>query len=379
MGLTQHGVGRNKDQQEQKNQMHSATPIPGADYIRPIFATIATMGLLGGLYLVSTVNYLLFHSLAEIFSIVVACSVFVIAWNSRGNIKNPYLLFIGIAYLFIGLLDLLHTLSYKGMSIFTDYDYYANQLWIAARYMESISLLAAFWFLKTGKLNRPGITVAVYVAVSTVIIGTIFIWRTFPVCFVEGTGLTAFKKNSEYVICGILVLSAILLAQNRDRFAEHVFRLVLGSIFCTIISELAFTFYISNYGFSNLIGHYFKLFSFYMIYRALIITGIRDPVQLVFYELENSNRKLREEVDIRRRTERQREKLIAELEQALEEIDTLKGILPICSFCKRIRDDEGHWHEVDHYIHDHSRADVSHSVCPTCLKAHYPELDLSSR
>ena len=79
---------------------------------------------------------------------------------------------------------------------------------------------------------------------------------------------------------------------------------------------------------------------------------------------------------IRRKTERQREQLIGEFKQALAEIDTLKGILPICSFCKRIRDDQGTWQEVDHCIHDHSSAAVSHSICPSCVKAHYPELDI---
>lgn len=114
-----------------------------------------------------------------------------------------------------------------------------------------------------------------------------------------------------------------------------------------------------------------------MIYRALIITGVREPLKLIFYELGNANRQLREEMAIRQKTEHQREKLIGELKQALDEIDTLKGILPFCSFCKKIRDKKGTWHEVDHYIHSHSRADVSHSICPSCVKAHYPELDLA--
>ncbi|MBU1341025.1 MAG: hybrid sensor histidine kinase/response regulator, partial [Proteobacteria bacterium] len=98
------------------------------------------VSVLVGLYLTTFVNYLLFHSLSEIFSIVVAISFFMITWNSKEYIKNQYLLFIGIAYLFIAFIDLLHTLSYKGMPIFTDYDFYANQLWIGARYMESITL-----------------------------------------------------------------------------------------------------------------------------------------------------------------------------------------------------------------------------------------------
>ena len=117
------------------------------------FIPMVGITVLVGLYFTSRYNYLLFHSLAEIFSIVVAYGIFMIAWNSRKYIENGYLIFIAIAYLFIGGLDLLHTLSYKGMTIFPDYDYYANQLWIAARYMESLALLTAFsyFYRKTSK------------------------------------------------------------------------------------------------------------------------------------------------------------------------------------------------------------------------------------
>ena len=76
--------------------------------------TIAILIAAAGLYLTSLHNYLLFHSLAELFSIVVAFSLFSIAWNSRKYLENQYLLFIGFSYLFIAGLDLLHTLSYKG-------------------------------------------------------------------------------------------------------------------------------------------------------------------------------------------------------------------------------------------------------------------------
>lgn len=61
------------------------------------------------------------------------------------------------------------------------------------------------------------------------------------------------------------------------------------------------------------------------------------------------------------------------LEKALAEVNTLMGIIPICSFCKKIRDDEGYWKQVEVYIDQHSEAQFSHGVCPDCLKKHYPE------
>ncbi len=66
----------------------------------------------------------------------------------------------------------------------------------------------------------------------------------------------------------------------------------------------------------------------------------------------------------------------AQLQKALVEIKTLRGILPLCSFCKKIRDDKGYWEQVDVYIYKYSEADISHSICPDCAKEHYPELDI---
>ncbi|MEK6698478.1 MAG: MASE3 domain-containing protein [Nitrospirota bacterium] len=74
--------------------------------------------ILGLLYLASQYSYLLFHSIAEIFSVVVAFGIFMLAWNSRRFLDNNALLFIGIAYLFVGMIDILHTLAYKGMGVF---------------------------------------------------------------------------------------------------------------------------------------------------------------------------------------------------------------------------------------------------------------------
>jgi hypothetical protein len=93
-------------------------------------------------------------------------------------------------------------------------------------------------------------------------------------------------------------------------------------------------------------------------------------------ELAKINEQLKQEIEERRQAEKEREKLINELQGALMEIKTLRGILPLCSFCKKIRDDKGYWEQVDVYIHKHSQADISHSICPECAKKHYPDLDI---
>ena len=72
---------------------------------------------------------------------------------------------------------------------------------------------------------------------------------------------------------------------------------------------------------------------------------------------------------------KEREALIKKLQDALAEIKTLRGILPLCSYCNKIRDDKGYWEQVDIYIRKYSEADISHSICPECLKKHFPGVE----
>lgn len=83
--------------------------------------------------------------------------------------------------------------------------------------------------------------------------------------------------------------------------------------------------------------------------------------------------RLKEETDHRKAHERELEKTVEQLRRAISDLKTLSGLLPICSYCKRIRDAKGDWQQVDSYITDHSAAGFSHSICPECLKEHYPE------
>ncbi|MFH1114902.1 MAG: response regulator transcription factor [Pseudomonadota bacterium] len=85
---------------------------------------------------------------------------------------------------------------------------------------------------------------------------------------------------------------------------------------------------------------------------------------------------LRARVEVGRRMVQMQEKLAAqvrELRHALEQIKVLEGIIPICSFCKKIRNDQGYWDQVEEYVAKHSEATFSHGICPDCIKKHYPE------
>jgi hypothetical protein len=78
------------------------------------------------------------------------------------------------------------------------------------------------------------------------------------------------------------------------------------------------------------------------------------------------------DVSERRWAEREREKLICELQAALASIKTLKGLIPMCAWCNKIREDSGYWKKVETYIQEHSDASFTHGICPDCLKKQDP-------
>jgi len=247
--------------------------------------------ILFALWLLSS-HYLLFHAYAEGFSIVIAIVMFIITWNSRHVIDNYYLYFIGLTYLFVANFDFLHTLGYSGMNVFPDYDFYANQLWVVGRFMESISLLLGFYFLKRKKRVNAIWVMVIYAIISTIFILLILVFKVFPECFIEGVGQTPFKIVSELIIIGILSLAIVALYKNKDRFPKAILYSLLLSFIVTIISELFFTIYIHNYDISNILGHFAKIVSFYLIYRSIIKTGINEPYQVIFNNLNEKKTEL---------------------------------------------------------------------------------------
>lgn len=79
------------------------------------------------------------------------------------------------------------------------------------------------------------------------------------------------------------------------------------------------------------------------------------------------------DITLRKKTEKERLKLILELQDALVKIKTLKGLIPICSVCKKIRDDSGFWNRLENYLIEHSEAEFTHGICPECAKTVYRE------
>jgi PAS domain S-box-containing protein len=245
------------------------------------------------LYNLSRANYLLFHGLAEMFGVAIAGGIAMIAWNSRNVVRRHFLLFIGLGYPFVGLLSLLHTFAYKGLSVFPSAPgaNLPTQLWIAARFLECGTFLAAPHFLNRKVL--PALVLTGYTLVTGLILASLFVWPVFPDCYVDGVGLTSFKKVSEYLISLVWLVVIFILLAHREKFDAPVLRQLLVAVACNIAAELSFALYVDVYGVLNFSGHFLRIIGVYFFYRAIIEKSLREPYRSLFRELHQSEQRYR--------------------------------------------------------------------------------------
>ncbi len=108
------------------------------------------------------------------------------------------------------------------------------------------------------------------------------------------------------------------------------------------------------------------------VYLDLTVTTVSlDPKCGILVTLRDASEHIQ--------AEKEKEKILQELQKALEKIQTLRGLLPICAYCKKIRNDQGYWEQVETYIKTHSLADFTHGICPDCMKKLDDELNDQNR
>jgi len=237
------------------------------------------------LLICSTNSYLLFHTLAELFAIIVGVLMFVVAAYTYKYARDNFIMYLAIGYFWVAAMDLIHTLLYKGMGIVAvEVVQRGVQFWISSRYLESLLLLSAPFLCSRWLDSKSKFAVFGLIAV---ILSALVISGYFPDAYIEGEGLTGFKIISEYIICVILALALVNLYLHQNQLKSGIFPFLATSIVLTICAELAFTNYISLYGPANILGHIFKLFSFWLILYSIVRSSLQDP-----YEALDTSRSL---------------------------------------------------------------------------------------
>ena len=239
-------------------------------------------------------SYLPLHTLFETVAIVISILVFAVGWNSQsrrnlsGNIVLLACVFFAVAWL-----DFSHTLSYKGMPHFvTENDpEKAIDFWLAARFLAALGLLYVAirpWrpFASANTrfaLMGAGVTVTVFVNWLV-----LFHQQDIPHTFIPGHGLTSFKVGLEYLLIFCNLLTAALLWRRMLQPQTFNAALLFGAVCVMAMSELFFTLYASVTDIFNIMGHAYKVISYLLIYRAIVVESIETP----YFKLEQMQKRV---------------------------------------------------------------------------------------
>jgi PAS domain S-box-containing protein len=229
-------------------------------------------------------NFLLFHTLAEMFSVVVGFAACVVAWYSRDWIGRNYLLLLGLSNLFVGGVDTIHTLGYKGLGIFDNHGgNLSTQLWLSARLIEGVSLLVAVW--SPQRRYRVELVLTVLSLATVALMASVFM-DVWPQTFMEGVGVTPFKMGFEWALAGLFLVVLLRLRRRAQDFDPQIYSLLFLCVGAKIITELSFSGYSDLYGLANFIGHGLKIIGAWLFLKAVVDSGLSRPQSLIFGAME---------------------------------------------------------------------------------------------
>jgi diguanylate cyclase (GGDEF)-like protein/PAS domain S-box-containing protein len=223
----------------------------------------------------SQTHFLLFHTLVELFAVVVAIISAIVAWHTYALAKNQFLLLLGCGYFFIGGLDLAHTLTFKGLPFLDNNSGNMSlQFWIIARIFEAVLLLIAPLFINSAFRPR---NLIITLAGTMFLLCCAIIYNWLPAFYIEGRGLTLTKVILEYVVMILLVGALFTFWQAKQQIETGNLVLINISIVLTIFAEYSLTLYSDFSGSMLVIGHMLKLLSYWAIYVVLIESSLRQP------------------------------------------------------------------------------------------------------
>lgn len=252
--------------------------------------------------------FLVLHTVLEILSVLVSFSIFLALYNMYDFTSSIRNVIFANTFFIVGLLDIMHLLSYNGMPMFLteNLPQKPTAFWIFARIIMTIGVLLGSIFKKETKFIINKRYFLLGDIVFTIILGYLVVYDNFiiPTFFDEETGLTTIKIILEYIIILILIMSIyIIRKRNREEFNELNINMIIALIIA-IASETVFTMYINVHDNINLLGHIFKVISYFMIFKILFVENIKKPYIEVSEMREELNKYVNElEDEVKEKTE----------------------------------------------------------------------------
>ncbi|MFZ2445265.1 MAG: MASE3 domain-containing protein [Syntrophobacteraceae bacterium] len=239
-------------------------------------------------------SYLVFHNAAEFFSIMVSLCVFSVGWFTYDQSRDRHALFLGTAFLAVGLIDFMHTLSNVAMPAFItpNSTNKSTQYWIAARLLDSSAfLISAFIYpgTKSRWLSKTTLLAAVLSFTGLLFIGVTFFPSLMPATAVQGVGLTPLKRIAECVIIFLLIAAFAAYWKRMAKTGERHLVYYLAAFIIGIFSEAVFASYKMGFDTYNVLGHVYKIVAFSLIYKGIFSTSVTIP----YVRLSDANEQLR--------------------------------------------------------------------------------------
>lgn len=309
-------------------------------------------------------NYLTIHLIMEFFIITIAFSIAIQSWMVFPHILSSYRLWIGALFFAVGLLEVAHAITFKGMPFFLSESspYKATWFFMVSRLTEVVVMLLIVTS-KDNLVNSRKRFVAYGIALAYSFFWLIAIYYPtplFPDLVKEGIGTTTLKNNLQYVGMAIEITVIYAVAVRFRSKEVFNFMLITASVYL-ITADYFFTTYKSVYDVNNFIGHWFQLAGFYFLQRAVYQTSVEEPFQK---QKETENLLKQNEKFLQTITSNMGEGLIVmngngELTYMNHEAERLLGWMEEDLLRKNVHD----------YIHRHKDGShIPHEKCP-CLKA----------
>nr|WP_282434462.1 MASE3 domain-containing protein [Desulfosporosinus acididurans] len=228
-------------------------------------------------YLVIQPNYYLtMHTILETFSIVVSLTISFQCIILYPYTKSDRRLFLGILFLLVGLFDMMHTLSYKGMPFFglSITGERATYFWLIARTTQAIGLV--LYILNRSPRKKVILTFGLTYLLTVCFI-IIKLGHLLPPMLNKAGGVTGLKIVAEYIICSLDIIAAIFLWSTKFLNDREESKYLIYALFLMLFSEFTFTFYKNVYDIDSFFGHVFKVIGYSFLLRSILVSNVKIP------------------------------------------------------------------------------------------------------
>jgi len=231
-------------------------------------------------------GYLPLHTLLETVSVVIAMLVFAVGWNAYRRRLPGNILLLACAFFGVGILDFSHTISFAGMPDFITPSSVEKSIdfWLSARSLAAIALFSVSvtpWRPLTSATSRYTLLATALILVGCLHWLFLFHDDLIPPTFIPGQGLTPFKIYYEYALVALNLATAFVLWMRMRKPLSFNAAALFGAVCTMALSEYLFTIYADATDIYNLLGHIYKAVSYLFLYRAIFVTAIEHPYNLL--------------------------------------------------------------------------------------------------